>query len=122
MSLIFNPQILTRHLFRVGGSFPPGQLSWIQNTHPTRNLNRKVQHVCLEAIVQRGSLKSGVLRNLTKFKGKDLWQGLCSNKVTRPATLLQKETLARVFSCECCQISKKTIYTEHFWWLLLFII
>ena len=37
----------------------------------------------------------------------------------RPATLLKKETLAQVFSCEFCEISKKTFFIEHLWWLLL---
>ena len=31
----------------------------------------------------------------------------------RPATLLKKETLAQVFSCEFCEISKNTFFTEH---------
>ena len=30
-----------------------------------------------------------------------------------PATLLKKETLAQVFSCEFCEISKNTFFTEH---------
>ena len=34
----------------------------------------------------------------------------------RPAAaLLKKETLAQVFFCEFCEISKKTFSTEHFW-------
>ena len=72
--------------------------------------------------------KKGVLRNLTKFTGKHLCQSLFLNKVAglwhalRHATLLKKrpmactkacnfikkKTLARVFSCEFCQISKNT--------------
>ena len=37
------------------------------------------------------------------------------DKVTglRRATLLKKETLAQVFSCEFCKISKNTLFTEH---------
>ena len=31
----------------------------------------------------------------------------------RSATLLKKETLAQVFSCEFCEISKNTFLTEH---------
>ena len=27
----------------------------------------------------------------------------------------KKETLAQVFSCELCEISKNTFLTEHFW-------
>ena len=29
--------------------------------------------------------------------------------------LLKKETLAQVFSCEFCEISKNTFFTEHLW-------
>ena len=31
----------------------------------------------------------------------------------RPGTLLKKETLAKVSSCEFCEISKNTFFTEH---------
>ena len=53
--------------------------------------------------------KKGVLRNLAKFTGKNLYQSFFFNKVAvlRPATLLKK-TLAYVFSCEFCEISKNT--------------
>ena len=27
----------------------------------------------------------------------------------------EKETLAQVFSCEFCEISKNTFFTEHLW-------
>ena len=33
----------------------------------------------------------------------------------QPATLFKKETLAHVFSCKFCEISKNTIFTEHLW-------
>ena len=36
----------------------------------------------------------------------------------RLSTLLKK-TLAQVFSCEFCDISKNTFFTEHLWWLLM---
>ena len=57
---------------------------------------------------QRCSMKKGVLRDFTKFTGKDLCQSLFFNKV---AGL----TLALVFSCEFCEISKNTFFTEHLW-------
>ena len=64
---------------------------------------------------QRCSIKKCVLRNFAKFTGKHLCQSLFFNKVAglRPATLLKKETLALVFSCEFYEISKNTIFTEH---------
>ena len=43
-------------------------------------------------------------------------QSLFFNKVVglRPETI-KKETLAKVFSCEFCEISKNTFFTEHLW-------
>ena len=46
--------------------------------------------------------EQGVLRNFTKFTGKHLCQSLSS--------LLKKETLAQVFSCKFCEISKNTFF------------
>ena len=46
---------------------------------------------------QRCSMKKGVLRNFTKFN------------------FVKKDTLAQVFSCEFCEISKNTFFTEHLW-------
>ena len=39
------------------------------------------------------------------------------NKVAglSPATLFKKETLARVFSCEFCEISENIFFTEPLW-------
>ena len=56
--------------------------------------------------------EKGVLRNFAKFTGKHLCQSLFFNKVAglRPATLLKKETLAQVFSCELCEVSKNTFF------------
>ena len=48
--------------------------------------------------------KKDVLRNFTKFTGKDLYQSLFFNKV------IKKETLAQVFFCEFCKISKNTFF------------
>ena len=50
--------------------------------------------------------KKDVHRNLTKFTGKHLCQKLFWG--LRPATL--KESLAQVFSCKFCEISKNTFY------------
>ena len=35
---------------------------------------------------------------------------------------IKKETLAQVFPCESCDISKTTFFIEHLWWLLLKIV
>ena len=57
--------------------------------------------------------KKGVFRKFVKFTGKHLYQRLFLNKVAglRPATLLKKESLAQVFSCEFFEISKN----KQFW-------
>ena len=56
--------------------------------------------------------KKGVLKNFTqKFTGKYLCQSLFFNSY-RPQTcnLIEKKTLAQVFSCEFCEISMKNIF------------
>ena len=58
---------------------------------------------------QRCSMKKGVLRNFRKFTGKHLCQSV----------FIKKETLAQVFCCEFCEISRNTFFREHLWWLLL---
>ena len=54
--------------------------------------------------------KKDVLGNFTKFTGKHLCQSLFFNKVAglRPASLLKKETLTQMFSCEFREVSKDT--------------
>ena len=53
--------------------------------------------------------EKGVLQNLAKFTGKHLCRTLES---LRPQgnNLIKKETLAQVFSCKFCEISKKTFF------------
>ena len=62
-----------------------------------------------EAVIQSCSVKS-VLRNLTKFTGKHMCQSLLFNKIAKfnKFLLIKKETLAQLFSCEFCEISKNT--------------
>ena len=62
---------------------------------------------------QRCSAKKGVLKNFTKFTGKHLRQSLFFNKVAGA------ETLAQVFSCEFCEISKNTFFKNTSGRLLL---
>ena len=61
---------------------------------------------------QRCSMKKGFLKNFTKFTGKHMCQA---------CNFIKKETLAQVLCCEFCEMSKKTFYVEHLWWLLLWI-
>ena len=58
---------------------------------------------------QRCSIIKGVLRNFAKFTGKHLCQSFFFNK----KHFIKKEILAQVFSCEFCEISKNTFFTEH---------
>ena len=51
-------------------------------------------------------MKKGVLKNFTKFTGKHLCHSRFFNK---------KGTMAQVFPCEFCEISKKTFLTKHLW-------
>ena len=65
---------------------------------------------------RRCPVREGVLINFAKFAGKHLCQGLFFNKVEAEAcNFIKKETLARVFSCEFCEISKDNLFTEHLW-------
>ena len=45
-------------------------------------------------------MRKDVLRNFTKFTGKRLF-------------FIKTEALTQVFSCEFCEISKNTFFTEH---------
>ena len=64
----------------------------------------------------RCSIRKGVLRNLAKFTRKHLRQSLFFNKFAclRPkaCNFIEKEILPQVLSCEFCQISKNTFFTE----------
>ena len=47
---------------------------------------------------------------------KHLCQSLFFNKVAGNAcNFIKNETVAQVFSCEFCEISKDTIFTEQLW-------
>ena len=59
---------------------------------------------------QRCSLRKDVLRNFAKFKDKHLCLSLFFN-----SNFIKKESLAQIFFCEFCEISKNTFFTEHLW-------
>ena len=57
--------------------------------------------------------KMDVLRNFAKLTGKPVPETLFAGQ-TRPATLLKKDILAQLFSCEFYKISEKTpLLIEH---------
>ena len=52
----------------------------------------------------------GALKNFAIFTGKQLcWR------------LFLKETPAKVFSCEFCEIVRNSVFIEYLWWLLLYL-
>ena len=78
--------------------------------HPNKTISRSSH--------QRRSMEKGVLKNFTKFTGNSCARASFSNKVAglRPSTLLKKRICHRcLFSCEFCEISKNTLFTEHLW-------
>ena len=69
-----------------------------------------------EAAAQRCSVRKGFIETLQISQ---------ENACARASFLIklqvlclqftEKQTLAQVFSCEFCKISKKTFFTEHLW-------
>ena len=65
---------------------------------------------------RRCSLRKGVFRNFTRFTGKHLSQSLFLMKLLVSAcNFIKKGALAKLFSCEFCETSKNTFFTEHLW-------
>ena len=68
---------------------------------------------------RRYSVRKRVLKNFAKFTGKHLCQSLFFNKVAGlgpgACNVIKKEILAQVFSCDLCEISKNTFFTELLW-------
>ena len=54
--------------------------------------------------------KKGVLRNFANFIGKHLCQSFLIKMQAQACNFIKKETLARVFSCEVCKISKNIYF------------
>ena len=65
--------------------------------------------------------QKGVLRNFAKFTGKHLCQSLFFNKVAglRPGTISKKRLWYRCFPANFAKFLRRTLLTEHLWWLLL---
>ena len=61
-------------------------------------------------------MKDGVLRNFAKRTQ------LVNQLDLVSCNLVKKETLAQMFSCEFCEISKDTFFTEHLWVAALFVL
>ena len=54
-------------------------------------------------------MKIGALKNFVKITRKHLYESLLFNNV------IEKGTLAQVFSCEIYEIFKNSFFTEHLW-------
>ena len=65
--------------------------------------------------------KKGVLKNFTKFTGKQLCQSLFFNKVAglKPAILLKKRLWNRCFPVNFVKFLRTHLFTDYFQWLLL---
>ena len=73
-----------------------------------------------EVVVQKVSVRKGVLRNFAKLTGKDLYKSLFYNKVAGEiCNFIIKETLAQCFPVNFAKFLRTTFYIEHLWWLLL---
>ena len=61
---------------------------------------------------RRSSVKNRVIRNFTKFT-----ENICTRVsfFAKACNFIKKDTLAQSFSCELCDISKTTFFTEHIW-------
>ena len=44
----------------------------------------------------------------------EIWQNSPENR-PKACNFIRKETVARVFSCEFCEMSKSNFITEHLW-------
>ena len=98
---------------------------------------RQIKHIfkgfLFETLLFQGSLLEHIRRNCRKCSVKtvfleisqDSQENTCRrvsfNKVAglRSVTVLKEETMAQVFSCEFCEISKNTFFIEHLRWPFL---
>ena len=62
---------------------------------------------------ERCSVKKGAFRNFTKFTGKHLCQSLFFRLQKLDTYTRVPKTMAQVFSCEFCEISKNTFFTDY---------
>ena len=68
-----------------------------------------------EAVVQTWSVKRAFL----EISQNSLENTCARDFLPEACNFIKKESLAQVFSCEFCEISKNTFFIEHLWWLLL---
>ena len=56
----------------------------------------------------------GLFVSVTQCRGFLVLESRCSDR-PQPCNFIKKETLAQMSSCEFCEISKNTFFTEHLW-------
>ena len=61
---------------------------------------------------RRCFVRIGVLRNFVELTGKHLWPATLLNKA-EAYNLILKVALSEVLSCEFCELSRNTLFTEH---------
>ena len=81
--------------------------NWGFHTHWNLTWTHRSSH-------RKCSLRKDVLRNFAKFTRKNLCQSLFIIKLQASASNFIKKRLTQVFPCEFCEISKNTLFTEHF--------
>ena len=97
-------------------------MSYILHCQPFRVSNMVILFLQIDRSSHlRCSVRQSVPRNFAKFTGKHLCQSLFFNKVVdlRPVTLLKEKTLAHLFSCKFCKISKNTFNPYRFIYLFI---
>ena len=64
-----------------------------------------------------GVLNKKVFLKISQNSQKNACARVCLLISCRPqaCNFITKETLAQVFSCEFCEISKRTFFTDHLW-------
>ena len=80
----------------------PKSKSWLTYLHTSQFEGAEYEHDCTAQKM--------------KFSINDFLSNLWPNpQETLACNFTKKETLAQVSSCEFCDISKNTFFTEHFW-------
>ena len=86
--------------------FSDRRIAYFRQKNALRSLDRSSH--------QRCSVRRGVLKHFTKFTGKHpYWSQACN--------FIKKETPAKVFSCEFCEIFKNTVLQNSSRPLLLYV-
>ena len=66
---------------------------------------------------QRYSVRKGVLIEISQNSPENTWArvSFLIKLQAEACNFIKKETLALLFSCEFCEISKNTYFKEHLW-------